>query len=250
MNLPGLPKQAKVGLVVLVLFNLFCTLGPQVAHAPTPLPTHTPRPTFTVTSTPLPTDTPPPPTSTPSPQPAGLEDPTATATTAATDTPTPVPTDTPEPATPTAPPPPTNTAPPPTATPTPVIEQPSSPIVTPTASPTPDTPPGEYDLDDVYEEQNCADIGVYGYVRDDHENPLPDIVIEAGGEGRKIFVRTNKDGFYSVFLAPLIEKPSGKWYVQVVRQGQRVSNEKYEWRTGPDCESDDVQVVRVDWELD
>lgn len=223
--------------IILLSVSLSCAWGVREARVPPPEPTRAPLPTFTPTPLP-PTDTP---FLTDTPLPIDTPGPPA-------DTPTPIPTDTPVPPTDT-PAPPTNTPLPPTPTPVPATPTPVPP--TPTFTPVPTataTPAILFELGAWWKENNCYDLGVYGVVTDAQDNALSGITIEVVHEDKIFTTTSDSDGAYNIYLGSLVDFEDGAtWYIHLKESGQIVS-EKLEWNTSRDCDdTDDIQVLRLEW---
>jgi len=246
-------KRWLVALTVLIVATLACATNTPVAQIATPRPTRTPISTFT------PTPIPP----TPTPRPADTNTPIFTPTPIPTDTPvftatplpsaTPVPTDTPVPATntpiPPAAPPPTNT-PAPTPTPVPVA---NSVVATPTNPPDPDTPPGDYKLDNEEFDNNCAHVAAIGRVINrSGDDPVQYVTIEVTGDedGFKgpYTAKTDKDGYYTVVISVLTEEIDGvEFKAKII--GPNVKTESYKWEVSDDChDGDAIQIMELEWE--
>lgn len=106
---------------------------------------------------------------------------------------------------------------------------------------------------DTQQKNDCANIGVYGRVREKgSDRPVPFVTIEIKGEGDykgPYIGKTDKDGKYSVFIAPLKDKVEGvKFEAKVVGAGVSIDDEDNEWRTSSDChDNDGIQVYEMNW---
>ena len=243
-----------LGPCLLVATTLACVTNTPVAQISTPRPTRTPFPTFTIT--PIPPSPTPVPTRTNTPIPSDTPIPTHTPL---PPTDTPIPTDTLVPTAP-PPPPPTNppapAAPPPTAAPVPAAPAPAntSPIAAPTNTPEPGTPPGQYEVRGTQQKNDCANIGVFGKVREKgSDRPVQFATIEVKGDDSDYqgpyIDKTNQDGRYDIFISGLKEDIDGvKFKAKVVGAGVE-SEDTVEWEISTDCHGDDaIQVYEINWD--
>lgn len=238
--------------VVLAATTLACVTNTPVAQVSTPRPTRTPLPTFTntpipptptitptFTNTPVPTDTPVP-TNTPLPP-----------------TDTPIPTDTPLPTQPPPPPPTQPPPPPPTNTPVPAptaAPANTSPVATPTNTPEPGTPPGRYEIDSEQNKEDCANIGIFGKVREKgSDRPVQFVTIEVKGDDDDFkgpyTDKTDANGRYDIFITGTDndDVDGVEFKAKVVGDGVE-SEDTAEWIVSTDCEEDDAtQVYEINW---
>jgi hypothetical protein len=238
MRIQGVIVRRMLPILALIL-SVACGWGVREARVPRPEPTLVPHPTFTPTplpptATPVPTDPPVLPTDTPVP----------------TDTPTStpiLPTDTPVPPTATStavPPAATATPVPPTSTPVPFTPTPTLTAV-PTATP---NPAYRYELGTWWKENNCYDLGVYGIVFDDDDDPKSDVDIRVVGGGDKFKTETDDDGTYDFNLGSLLDYEDGEeWKIWLEDDDEQVS-ETIVWNSSRDCDdSDQIQVLYLEW---
>ena len=245
---------------LLLITTLACLTNRPVANIPTPHPTRTPVATFTLTPVPatptatLPvTDTPIPldeETDQALPVEAVEDTPTPTATPLPTDTATPLPTDTPRPTAPPAPP--TATPEPQTPTPLPVTDTPTP---VPTNTLEPGTPPGQYEALDIDEENDCANVGVTGRVRDrGNDDPVQWVTIQVTGDddddefNGPFIGKTGSDGRYAIFIGPINEVGHSRFKVEVIGGPNVESEDIVEWETSDDChDGQESQVLDIRW---
>lgn len=166
------------------------------------------------------------------------------------------PTATPVPAAPPTNPPP----PPPSPTPLPPSPTPvavsNSPLPTPVPA-APDTPPGRYEELDYEGKNDCANIGVLGYVRDKgNDNPIQYVTVQVLGEvdddddefDGPFSDQTDETGRYDIFIGPIDRVGGNKYEAKVVGSGNVISEDTIEWETSKDCRNGEaIQIMEIEW---
>jgi hypothetical protein len=163
-------------------------------------------------------------------------------------------TPTPLPVVPTNPPPPPTPIPePPTATPIAVA---NSPLPTPVPA-APDTPPGRYEELDIEGDNNCSDIGVFGYVKDKgNDNPVQYVTIEVRGEfdddddefDGPYTDQTDENGRYDIYIGPIDRVGGNNYAAKVIGPGNVTSEDTVEWETSKDCrDGGKIQIMQIEW---
>lgn len=270
--MPGYKRVRLLGLLAVI--GLACVTNTTISQVATPRPTRTLAPTFTNTPLPLP----------PTPIPTATDTPLPTEEVAAVKpapeeivavaevvepTETPLPTDTPIPPTntPPPPPPPANNPPPapppptPTPEPSPTPVQSTSPLPTPTTVVEAVTPPGRYEALNLEGQNNCADIGVTGWVREKgNDQGVPNVTVQVvrevdddDDEGDTKFLgpftaKTDANGNYNLYIGPIGDAKNMTFKAKITGGSGVVSEDEPEWDTGGDChDGNNIQVMRIEW---
>jgi hypothetical protein len=137
-------------------------------------------------------------------------------------------------------------------TPVPAAQSPLA-APTPTNTPVPDTPAGDYELNDEDHSKNCAHVAVFGRVLNRNgDSPVQHVTIEVTGDKNAFkgpyTAKTDKDGYYTVVISELKSEIDGVEFKAEVT-GPNVESESYEWEVSSDCHEDGaIQVVELEWE--
>ncbi|NJN97091.1 MAG: hypothetical protein HC875_24865, partial [Anaerolineales bacterium] len=152
---------------------------------------------------------------------------------------------------PAAPPPPTNT-------PVPRADgcpgQHVRPLTTPTNTPEPNTPPGSYEIENEQNKDDCANIGVFGKVKEKgSDRPVQFVTIEVKGDNDKFkgpyTDKTDANGRYDIFItgADNDDVDGVEFKAKVVGDGVE-SEDTAEWTVSTDCgDEDSTQVYEINW---
>ncbi len=106
------------------------------------------------------------------------------------------------------------------------------------------------------DENNCADIGVTGTVRDKgNDEPIPNVMVEVrrtdndDDEFQGPFsARTDQNGRYNIYIGPKDDVGHIELKALVVGDASVISEDEPEWETSSDCKDDDeIQVMEIHW---
>jgi hypothetical protein len=128
-------------------------------------------------------------------------------------------------------------------------------VATPTNTPHPDTPPGRYEVRYLQQKNDCANIGVYGRVREKgSDRPVQFATIEVKGDDSDFkgpyIGKTNHEGRYDIFISGIEnEDVNGvNFEAKVVGAGVE-SEDSPDWLVSTDCHDEDaIQVYEIDWD--
>jgi hypothetical protein len=131
----------------------------------------------------------------------------------------------------------------------------TSPVATPTNTPEPGTPPGRYEVRGTQQKNDCANIGVYGRVREKgSDRPVQFATIEVKGDDSDFqgpyIGRTNHEGRYDIFIAGIENDDINgvEFEAKVVGAGVE-SEDTPKWEVSTDCNDENaVQVYEINWD--
>jgi hypothetical protein len=130
----------------------------------------------------------------------------------------------------------------------------TSPVATPTNTPEPGTPPGKYEVASTDEDNDCANVGVRGRVREKgSDRPVQYVTIEVKGDSEKYkgpFIgKTDQDGKYGIFIGALDADLDGvEFEARVVGAGVESEDTK-KWEVSDNChDGQGIQIYEINWD--